>query len=61
MTVYRVSSFNVENLFTRPRVLNLADDQKTADLLAKIAEFTELIRRKSYAGKRRASSPFTAS
>jgi hypothetical protein len=46
----RIAGFNVENLFSRPRVLNLKDNDKVAELLAKISEFKSLIERKSYAG-----------
>lgn len=50
MPKVRIACFNVENLFSRPRVLNLKDNEKVADLLAKIAEFKELIGRHSYSG-----------
>jgi endonuclease/exonuclease/phosphatase family metal-dependent hydrolase len=49
----RVSAYNVENLFSRPVVLNMKDNDKAAVILAKIAEFTKLMDLDSYAGKKK--------
>lgn len=48
----RVATFNVENLFSRPVVLNMADNDEAAKILAKISEFTKLLALKSYAPKK---------
>jgi predicted extracellular nuclease len=48
----RVATFNVENLFSRPAVLNMRDNERAADILAKIAELTGLLDLPSYAGKK---------
>lgn len=49
----RVATFNVENLFSRPAVLNMKDNDRAAEILAKISEFTGLLELKSYAGKKK--------
>ena len=50
MTKIRLASYNVENLFSRPKVLSLKDNNVIAKLLAEIAEFKALIELSSYAG-----------
>jgi hypothetical protein len=54
MTV-RFASFNVENLFARPRALNLATWKQGEPILSAFAEFNNLIERVAYgpADKRR--------
>jgi endonuclease/exonuclease/phosphatase family metal-dependent hydrolase len=47
--VIRVSTFNVENLFSRPEVLNMKDNDRAAEILAKINDLTGLLERQSYA------------
>jgi hypothetical protein len=49
----RVATFNVENLFSRPVVLNMKDNDRAAEILAKISEFTGLLDRESYAPKKK--------
>jgi methylthioribose-1-phosphate isomerase len=49
----RVATFNVENLFSRPAVLNMKDNDRAAAILAKISELTGLLDLKSYASKKR--------
>ncbi|TGN89678.1 hypothetical protein EOW77_0005045 [Bradyrhizobium yuanmingense] len=49
----RVASYNVENLFSRPAVLNMKDNDHAAEILARIAELTELLKLKSYASKKK--------
>ena len=44
----RLATFNVENLFDRPAVLNLKDSSKTTELLAQIAELQSLIDQANY-------------
>ncbi len=46
----RISTFNVENLFSRPVVLNMKDNDHAAEILEKIKEFTRLLALESYAG-----------
>jgi endonuclease/exonuclease/phosphatase family metal-dependent hydrolase len=41
--VLRVATYNVENLFTRPKILNLQDSDKIDDLLAKLARFRAIM------------------
>lgn len=48
----RVASYNVENLFSRPAVLNMKDNDHAAEILARIAELTGLLELKSYASKK---------
>lgn len=48
----RVASYNVENLFSRPAVLNMKDNDYAAGILAQIAELTGLLELKSYAGEK---------
>ena len=45
----RVCAYNVENLFSRPRVLNLADHESVAQLLTEIGELKRLLDQASYA------------
>jgi hypothetical protein len=49
----RVASYNVENLFSRPVVLNMKSNDKAAEILAKIAEFTKLLELESYSSKKK--------
>lgn len=49
----RVSTFNVENLFSRPVVLNMKDNDKAAAILAKIAKLTGLLEKHSYAADKK--------
>ncbi len=49
----RVATYNVENLFSRPVVLNMQDNDEAAKILAKISEFTGLLGLKSYAAKKK--------
>lgn len=44
----RLSTFNVQNLFDRPAVLNLKNPDRITELLAKIAELQNLIDQTSY-------------
>ncbi len=48
----RISTFNVENLFSRPMVFNMRDQKKAGLILKDIAEFTELMNRSSYSAKK---------
>lgn len=48
----RVATFNVENLFSRPSVLNMKDNDHAAKILAKISELKGLLDLKSYTGKK---------
>lgn len=50
MAKLRFCTFNVENLFSRPRILSLKDNDRIAELLDKLAEFKALMDRDSYAG-----------
>lgn len=45
----RVSTFNVENLFSRPTILNREDHDWVSARLADVAELTRLLQRKTYA------------
>lgn len=45
----RVSTFNVENLFSRPAILNREDHDWVSARLGDIAELTRLLQRKTYA------------
>lgn len=44
----RIASFNVENLFTRPRIMNLPDWQDGKPVLDAVAELTDLLERPVY-------------
>jgi glyoxylate carboligase len=48
----RIATFNVENLFSRPVVLNMQDNDAAGKILDKIREFTGLMNLNSYAGKK---------
>lgn len=45
---FRIASFNVENLFSRARVLNLQDHSVGDGILKKIDEFRELLKKNNY-------------
>lgn len=45
----RVATFNVENLFSRPTILNREDHDWVAARLADVAELTRLLQQKDYA------------
>jgi hypothetical protein len=47
-TTFRVASFNCENLFSRARVLNLADSTVAADALKKIDRLNKLLHKATY-------------
>jgi endonuclease/exonuclease/phosphatase family metal-dependent hydrolase len=49
----RIATYNVENLFSRPVVLNMEDNDKAARILEKIAEFTKLLQQKEYSPHKR--------
>jgi len=45
---FRVASFNVENLFGRPKVFNFRDHSQGDQILAKIDEFSQLLKKTTY-------------
>lgn len=45
----RIATYNVENLFSRPVVMNMQDNEAAAQILARIAELIGLLNLKSYA------------
>ncbi len=47
-TTFRVGSFNLENLFERPKVLNLKSNEDTRQLLNKIADLEGLLAKANY-------------
>ncbi|MCI0637908.1 MAG: hypothetical protein L0Y72_25080 [Gemmataceae bacterium] len=47
-TTFRVASYNVENLFSRAKILNLANHELAADLLLQVNELDKLLRKDSY-------------
>jgi endonuclease/exonuclease/phosphatase family metal-dependent hydrolase len=47
-TTFRVASFNAENLFSRARILNLADNTVVADALAKVDQLNKLLAQETY-------------
>jgi endonuclease/exonuclease/phosphatase family metal-dependent hydrolase len=47
----RIASFNVENLFSRAKVLNFANNDIGTDLLKKIGELKELLKANTYTNK----------
>jgi len=47
----RIASFNVENLFSRAKVINFQDNTIGTDLLSKIGELKELLKAKVYINK----------
>lgn len=49
----RVATYNVENLFSRPAVLNMKDNDRAGEILAKINELAGLLELKSYASKKK--------
>ncbi len=44
----RLATFNVENLFDRPEILNIKDQDKVKALLEKVAELQKLIKLETY-------------
>jgi len=46
-SIFRIASFNVENLFSRAKVLNLRSHDNINDKLAMVDEFNKLIHKKS--------------
>ncbi|MEL7483954.1 MAG: endonuclease/exonuclease/phosphatase family protein [Planctomycetota bacterium] len=48
MSTFRVASFNVENLFARPKVFNLQDKSVGDDLLKRIGEFRKVLKKPAY-------------
>jgi endonuclease/exonuclease/phosphatase family metal-dependent hydrolase len=48
-TTFRIASFNVENLFSRAKVLNLRDHSVAGDAIQKIDRLDKLLRNQSYA------------
>jgi len=47
-TTLRVASFNVENLFSRVKILNLRDHSVAADALKQVDDLNKLLRKTSY-------------
>lgn len=47
-TPLRIASFNVENLFTRAKILNLSDHSVVSDALADVAALDALLRKPTY-------------
>lgn len=47
-TTFRVASFNCENLFSRAKVLNLADSTVAADALKQIDQLNKLLHKATY-------------
>ncbi|MFO0905741.1 MAG: endonuclease/exonuclease/phosphatase family protein [Pirellulales bacterium] len=47
-STFRVASFNCENLFSRAKVLNLANSQVAADALTKIDQLNKLLHKATY-------------
>ncbi|RYC15283.1 endonuclease/exonuclease/phosphatase family protein [Ciceribacter ferrooxidans] len=43
-----VSTFNVENLFSRPKVLNMADHAQAAEILKRVNRLSELLDMRNY-------------
>lgn len=54
-TNFRIASFNVENLFSRARVLNLADHEKVGQLLIEISKLNALIAKPTYSAADKAA------
>jgi hypothetical protein len=44
----RIAAFNVENLFDRPIVFNLADEKKGSEIAAAAAEFNAIVNKPAY-------------
>jgi hypothetical protein len=55
MTKVRLATFNCENLFSRPKVLNYADNEAAREPLNRLAKLDALLGRRTYlnADKRR--------
>ena len=50
-TTFRIGSFNVENLFSRARVLNLSNRNRSTELLNDISELNSLIGKSAYSAE----------
>jgi hypothetical protein len=48
MPKVRLSTFNCENLFSRPKVLNYADNEDGRDALNRLAKLDALLARRTY-------------
>jgi endonuclease/exonuclease/phosphatase family metal-dependent hydrolase len=61
MSTFRIASFNVENLFARPKVFNFKDKSVGDELLKRIGNFRELLKKDSYsaATKKKIFEEFT--
>lgn len=53
MPVVKVASFNVENLFARPKVFNFKDQSVGDDILEKINNLRDLLKEKKYTDHRK--------
>ena len=58
---FRIASFNVENLFARPKVFNFQDKSVGDTILARIGEFRKILKKRTFtaADKRKLVTEFT--